>query len=149
MTDTNMSDPLRLQLARVLDWEEAHIGFDKAIDGLPPDKRGVLAPGIEDFPDNSTRFVAVAREGIPAPTGHDKTSIVLFQADDRPGNLSNPMTIEQLQRKFADLAGPVLGSPERAAELSEAIGAVDEATSVSGIGERLRVPSPSDLELTA
>ncbi|HVF33445.1 MAG TPA: prephenate dehydratase [Acidimicrobiales bacterium] len=47
----------------------------------------VVAPGIEDFPDNSTRFVAVAREGIPAPTGHDKTSIVLFQGADRPGNL--------------------------------------------------------------
>ena len=46
MKDTNASDPLRLQLARVLDWEEAHVGFDKAIDGLPPDKRGVLAPGI-------------------------------------------------------------------------------------------------------
>jgi len=47
----------------------------------------VLAPEIEDFPDNSTRFVSVAREGIPAPTGHDKTSIVLFQGSDRPGNL--------------------------------------------------------------
>ena len=47
----------------------------------------VLASGIEDFPDNSTRFVSVAREGIPAPTGHDKTSIVLFQGADRPGNL--------------------------------------------------------------
>ena len=38
--------PLRAQLARVLDWEEAHVGFDKAIDGIPPDKRGVLAPGL-------------------------------------------------------------------------------------------------------
>ena len=47
----------------------------------------VLAPGIEDHPDNSTRFVLVARDGIPAPTGHDKTSIVLFQTADRPGNL--------------------------------------------------------------
>lgn len=47
----------------------------------------VLAPGVEDHPDNSTRFVAVGREGIPAPTGHDKTSIVLFQESDRPGNL--------------------------------------------------------------
>ena len=47
----------------------------------------ILAGGIEDFADNSTRFVAVAREGIPAPTGHDKTSIVLFQDADRPGNL--------------------------------------------------------------
>jgi prephenate dehydratase len=49
----------------------------------------VLAPGVEDHPDNSTRFVAVAQPavGIPAPSGHDKTSIVLFQAADRPGNL--------------------------------------------------------------
>ncbi len=47
----------------------------------------VLAPGVEDHPDNSTRFVSVARDGIPAPTGHDKTSIVLFQEADRPGNL--------------------------------------------------------------
>ena len=46
MTDTNTSDPLRLMLARVLDWEEAHVGFDKAIDGLPPGARGALAPGI-------------------------------------------------------------------------------------------------------
>jgi prephenate dehydratase len=47
----------------------------------------MLAAGVEDHPDNSTRFVSVAREGVPAPTGHDKTSIVLFQQADRPGNL--------------------------------------------------------------
>ncbi|MEA3075365.1 MAG: prephenate dehydratase [Actinomycetota bacterium] len=50
----------------------------------------VVAAGVEDHPDNSTRFVSVAvpdAAGIPAPTGHDKTSIVLFQQADRPGNL--------------------------------------------------------------
>ena len=47
----------------------------------------VLAPDVEDHPDNQTRFVVVARSGIPAPTGHDKTSIVCFQAADRPGSL--------------------------------------------------------------
>ncbi len=47
----------------------------------------VLAAGVEDFPDNSTRFVAVAGSGVPPRTGHDKTSIVLFQQADRPGNL--------------------------------------------------------------
>ena len=46
MMDKNPSDPLRLQLVRLLDWEEAHVGFDKAIDGLPTDQRGALAPGI-------------------------------------------------------------------------------------------------------
>jgi prephenate dehydratase len=48
-----------------------------------------LATDIEDHDDNATRFVLVARpeHGIPAPTGHDKTSIVCFQFDDRPGSL--------------------------------------------------------------
>jgi len=47
----------------------------------------VLGEDIEDHPENHTRFVVVAREGIPAPTGHDKTSIVVYQRADRPGSL--------------------------------------------------------------
>ena len=49
----------------------------------------VMATDIEDHDDNATRFVLVARPefGIPAPTGHDKTSIVCFQFDDKPGSL--------------------------------------------------------------
>ncbi|HMC38920.1 MAG TPA: prephenate dehydratase [Acidimicrobiales bacterium] len=49
----------------------------------------VLAAEIEDHRDNSTRFVLVSRpeSGIPAPTGHDKTSVVCFQSADRPGSL--------------------------------------------------------------
>jgi prephenate dehydratase len=48
----------------------------------------VLAADVEDSPDNNqTRFVMVSRAGIPAPTGHDKTSIVCFQRDDHPGSL--------------------------------------------------------------
>ena len=46
----------------------------------------VLASEIEDHPENETRFVLVGT-GIPAPTGHDKTSIVCFQREDRPGSL--------------------------------------------------------------
>lgn len=49
----------------------------------------VLASGIEDHDANTTRFVLVARPewGIPAATGHDKTSIVCFQSSDHPGSL--------------------------------------------------------------
>lgn len=43
-----MSDQgLRDQLVRVLDWQEAHVGFDDALKDLPADKRGAQAPGFE------------------------------------------------------------------------------------------------------
>jgi prephenate dehydratase len=47
----------------------------------------VLASDIEDHPENSTRFVLVGRGPVPAPTGHDKTTIVVFQRTDRAGSL--------------------------------------------------------------
>ena len=46
-----------------------------------------LATDIEDHPENETRFVLVARSGIPRATGHDKTSLVVFQRADAPGSL--------------------------------------------------------------
>jgi prephenate dehydratase len=47
----------------------------------------ILAADIEDHPENQTRFVLVGRNGITAPTGHDKTSIVIYQRADEPGSL--------------------------------------------------------------
>ena len=47
----------------------------------------VLVTDIEDHPENQTRFVVVGRSGIPAPTGHDKSTIVCFQRADQPGSL--------------------------------------------------------------
>ena len=46
----------------------------------------IVASEIEDHPENQTRFVLVGH-GIPRPTGHDKTSIVCFQRENRPGSL--------------------------------------------------------------
>ncbi|MCB1029940.1 MAG: prephenate dehydratase [Acidimicrobiales bacterium] len=47
----------------------------------------ILAADIEDHPENQTRFLAVGPRVVPAPTGHDKTSIVVFQRKDAPGSL--------------------------------------------------------------
>jgi prephenate dehydratase len=47
----------------------------------------VLAADIADHDGNQTRFVIVARTGVPAPTGHDKTSVVVYQRADEPGSL--------------------------------------------------------------
>jgi prephenate dehydratase len=46
-----------------------------------------LAEDIEDHPENKTRFILVARQGVPLPSGHDKTSLVVFQRADAPGSL--------------------------------------------------------------
>ncbi|MGB3411918.1 MAG: prephenate dehydratase [Microthrixaceae bacterium] len=45
------------------------------------------ASEIEDHPGNTTRFVAITSDGVPTPTGNDKTSIVVFQRADEPGSL--------------------------------------------------------------
>ncbi|HEV8065273.1 MAG TPA: prephenate dehydratase [Acidimicrobiales bacterium] len=46
-----------------------------------------IAENIEDYGDNQTRFWLVAPTTVPAPTGHDRTSIVCFQQADHPGSL--------------------------------------------------------------
>jgi prephenate dehydratase len=47
----------------------------------------VLADEIEDHDGNQTRFIVVARDGIPAATGHDRTALVVYQRADEPGSL--------------------------------------------------------------
>lgn len=41
---------LRVQLARILDWEEAHVGFDAAVANIPVAKRGERPSGFEHSP---------------------------------------------------------------------------------------------------
>ena len=55
---------LRAHLARVLDWEEAHVGFDKAVDGIPPDKRGAVPPGFEHSIWQLVEHIRIAQEDI-------------------------------------------------------------------------------------
>jgi prephenate dehydratase len=46
----------------------------------------VLADDVQDHDGNETRFVVLGRR-MPAPTGADKTSMVVFLGADRPGLL--------------------------------------------------------------
>lgn len=62
MTET--TDPLREQLARILDWEQAHVGFDKAIEGIPADKRGARPEGFEHSPWQLLEHMRLAQEDI-------------------------------------------------------------------------------------
>ncbi len=47
----------------------------------------VIAENIEDHEANQTRFVLVRRSAVPAPTGHDRTALVIYQRADEPGSL--------------------------------------------------------------
>jgi hypothetical protein len=44
------TDPLRLQLQKLLDWQDAHVPFDTAIAGIPPELRGARPPEIPYSP---------------------------------------------------------------------------------------------------
>jgi len=44
------NDALRQLLSRLLDWEDAHIAFDAAIEGIPPKTRGLRPKGSPHSP---------------------------------------------------------------------------------------------------
>src|SRR6185369_4366676 len=69
--------------------EEAGTGSAAIAPRIAGDVYGlaVLAEDIADHPGNQTRFVLVAREGVPARTGHDLTGLVIYQRADEPGSL--------------------------------------------------------------
>lgn len=62
-----MRDPskrLREQLVRLLDWEEAHVGFDKAADAVPADRRGSRAAGFEHSPWQLLEHLRLAQKDL-------------------------------------------------------------------------------------
>jgi len=61
---TNAIDPFRAQLVRMLDWEEAHVGFDKALDGIPAAKRAVRPAGFEHSVWDLLEHMRIAQQDI-------------------------------------------------------------------------------------
>ena len=59
-----MTDALRAHLVRLLDWDEAHVGFDKALTGLPADKRGAQAAGFDHSPWQLLEHLRIAQADI-------------------------------------------------------------------------------------
>ena len=51
---TTPSAALRAQLRRILSWQDAHVGFEKAVEGLAPRHRGVRVSG---FPHSAWELV--------------------------------------------------------------------------------------------
>jgi hypothetical protein len=60
----NSIDGIRDHLVRVLDWKEAHVGFDKAVAGIPADKRGACPPGFDHSPWELLEHLRIAQDDI-------------------------------------------------------------------------------------
>jgi len=55
---------VRDHLVRLLDWDEAHVGFDKAVDGIPVEKRAAFADGFEHSLWQLVEHIRLAQEDI-------------------------------------------------------------------------------------
>lgn len=67
---------LRKQIARTLDWKDAHAGFDAAVEGLAPELRGKTPPGLPYSPwqlvEHIRRTQADILEFCQAPSYSEK-----------------------------------------------------------------------------
>jgi uncharacterized damage-inducible protein DinB len=57
-------DALRAQLARALDWQEAHVALDKALEGIPAAKRGERPKGFEHSVWQLFEHMRIAQQDI-------------------------------------------------------------------------------------
>jgi len=55
---------LRAQLVKLLDWEEAHVPFDRAVKGIPPSMRGVVPNGWEHSAWQLVEHIRIAQADI-------------------------------------------------------------------------------------
>ncbi|HQV56518.1 MAG TPA: prephenate dehydratase [Ilumatobacteraceae bacterium] len=76
----------------------------------------ILAADIADHPGDQTRFVVVAKQGIPAPTGHDRTALVVFQRADAPGSLIS--ILQEFAARRINLSN-ILSRPTKAGGLGD------------------------------
>ncbi len=122
-----MPDPtlaLRKQLIRSLDWEEAHVAFDKAVGDLAPKHRGARPAGFEHSAWQLLEHMRIAQQDLldfcvnprymptlewpdeywpadPAPSGSAawKTSLAGFAADrEKLKNVVNDRRVDLFAR---------------------------------------------------
>lgn len=86
-----------LKVAELKDPTVAAIGnqFAAKLYGLE-----ILIRDISDYEDNTTRFIIIGKD-IGEKTGYDKTSIVCFISDDRPGSLLE--ILQEFSYRFINL----------------------------------------------
>jgi hypothetical protein len=58
------NDAVRDHLVRLLSWEEAHVGFDKAVAGVPAGMRGACPPGFEHSLWQLLEHIRIAQDDL-------------------------------------------------------------------------------------
>jgi DinB family protein len=58
------ADSIRAVIARLLDWEDAHAGFDKVVAGLPPELQGQAPPGLPYSPWQLLEHIRLTQRDI-------------------------------------------------------------------------------------
>ena len=58
------TDAIGEHLVRLLDWQDAHVGFDKAVAGIPPDQRGARPRDFEHSPWQLLEHIRIAHGDI-------------------------------------------------------------------------------------
>ena len=53
-----------MQLARLLDWEEAHVTFDTAVEGIAAAEQGSVAAGFEHTPWQLLEHMRIAQHDL-------------------------------------------------------------------------------------
>ena len=59
-----VSTSVRQQLARLLDWEDAHVSFDAAVKGLPAAAQGTVPPGLPYSPWQLVEHIRITQADI-------------------------------------------------------------------------------------
>lgn len=61
---TAPTEALRAQLRRILSWQDAHVGFEKGVEGLAPKLRGVRADGFPHSPWELVEHLRITQRDI-------------------------------------------------------------------------------------
>jgi DinB superfamily len=104
-----MTKTLREQLAKVLSWEEAHVGFDAAVAGLPARLRGTAPADLPYSPWQLVEHLRITQHDILDFCRNPNYKEMSWPADYWPRRAEPPSdsawnaSIEQFRRDRSDL----------------------------------------------
>src|SRR5919201_6602427 len=88
----NHDDLLRTHLQRLLDWQDAHVNFDAAVEGIPPELRGRQPEGLPYSPWQLLEHMRIAQHDILEFCRNPKHPELSWPSDYWPRNAARPST---------------------------------------------------------